>query len=154
MDTVSFHERIYGLYNHQLFTFEPTWDSFRPVSGVGWDGKHIVPIDKDYKVNIFDSYYGYGSLDMKNLCKKLTQETELGNAKDIKDPIQLWKWYGEQNIKWWKDRPCVFANLCVDRSHDSWKLYLKYLDTRAKTLRQPLFGRQTKRNPLKRLLSK
>lgn len=154
MDIISFHDRIYGKYNNQLFTFEPTWDSFRPISGIVWDGKHLVPDDKDYKLDLFDSYYGYKSSELKSLCRKLTQETELGNARDIQDPIQVWKWYGEPNIKWWKDRPCVFMDSCVDRSHDSWKLYLKYLDTRAKTLRRPFHGRLTKRNPLKRLLCK
>jgi hypothetical protein len=154
MDIITFHDRIYGKYNTQLFTFEPTWDSFRPISGVGWDGKQLVPDDNHYKLNIFDPWYGYGSLEVKQLCKQLTRDTELGNAREIIDPIQLWKWYGESHIQWWKDRPCVFLNPCTDKSSDSWRAYLKYLDTRAKTLRHPFRGRQTKRNPLKRLLSK
>jgi len=145
MELITFHDRIYGKLNGQLYTFETTWDSFRPIIGIGWDGRMIVPIDGDYKIDLFSSVYGYGTLDTKLDCKRLTQETELSDAKDIRDPIQLWRWYGEKNVKWWRDRPCVFTNQCVSRDPDSWKDYLKYLDTRAKTLRRPFHGRATKR---------
>jgi hypothetical protein len=145
MELVTFHDRIYGKYQGQLFTFESTWDSFRPIAGVGWNGKIMVPLDRDYKFNLLDPFYGYGSLEMKALCRKLTQETELENAKEIKDPVHLWRWYGEKNVKWWRDRPCVFAHHCVKRDPFDWKKYLNYLEVRAKTLRRPFKGRATKR---------
>jgi hypothetical protein len=145
MELVTFHDRIYGKYNRQLFTFESTWDSFRPISGIGWNGKCMVPIDSEYKSNLLDSFYGYGNLEMKALCRKLTNETELENAKDIKDPIHLWRWYGEKNSKWWRDRLCVFTSACVERDSVAWKKYLNYLEVRAKTLRRPFKGRMTKR---------
>lgn len=149
MELLTFHDRIYGKYQGQLFTFESTWDSFRPISGIGWNGKIMVPIDAEYKPNLLDPFYGYGNLEMKTLCHKLTNETELGDTKEIKDPIYLWKWYGEKNIKWWRDRPCVFVNPCVQRDLVAWKKYLGYLETRAKTLRRPFKGRATKRLVLK-----
>lgn len=145
MDLITFHDRIYGKFEKQLFTFEPTWDSFRPVTGVGWNGKQLIPLDDIYKSNLFDPYYGYGSLEMKALCRKLTHETELSETHEIKDPIHLWRWYGEQNVKWWKDRPCVFANSDVVKDTLAWKHYLRYLDVRAKTLRRPFHGRATRR---------
>ena len=145
MELITFHDRIYGKLNGKLYTFETTWDCFRPINGIGWNGKLLVPIDGDYKIDLFSPDYGYGSLTVKAECRRLTQETELSEAKEIKDPIQLWRWYGETNVKWWRDRPCVFASPCVCRDSESWKYYLKYLETRAKTLRRPCHGRATKR---------
>lgn len=145
MELITFHDRIYGKLNGKLYTFETTWDSFRPITGIGWNGRLLVPIDSEYKTDLFSPDYGYGSIAVKAECRRLTQETELSEAKEIKDPIQLWRWYGETNVKWWRDRPCVFASSCVSRDSESWKHYLKYLETRAKTLRRPCHGRATKR---------
>lgn len=143
MELLSFHDRIYGKYNSQLFTFEPTWDSFRPIQGIAWNGKVIAPVEIEY--NLFDPYYGYGSLEMKTLCRKLTLETELSNCVETKNPVYLWRWYREKNVNWWRDRPCVFSSSCVERDNLAWKKYLKYLETNAKTLRKPLKLRMTKR---------
>jgi hypothetical protein len=145
MELITFHERIYGKYNAKLFVFEPTWDSFRPISGIGWNGTKFVPMDSEYKQNIFDADYGYGSIEQRAECRKLIQETELSETNLVEDPLFVWKWYGEKNVKWWRDRPCVFLNSCVSRSSESWKEYLKYLNVRAKTLRRPYHGRATKR---------
>ena len=145
MELITFHDRIYGKWNGKLYTFETIWDSFRPISGIGWNGKRMVPIDASYKTDLFSEDYGYGSLTERAECRKLTQETELSETKEIKDPIQLWRWYGEKNVKWWRDRPCVFTSPCVLKDTESWKHYLKYLEVRAKTLRKPFHGRATKR---------
>jgi hypothetical protein len=145
MELITFHDRIYGKLNGQLYTFETTWDSFRPISGIGWDGITLSPIDSDYKTNLFSPTYGYGNLNMKTECRRLTHETELSESKEINDPIYIWRWYGEKNVKWWHDRPCVFTSQCVLRDRESWKKYLKYLNVRSKTLRRPYYGRATKR---------
>jgi hypothetical protein len=145
MELILFHDRIYGKLYKKLYTFETTWDSFRPISGIGWNGKQLVPIDAEYKKDLFSQVYGYGSQEEKNKCQTLTQETELSEYSEMKDPISLWRWYGETNVKWWRDRPCVFRDPCVSRDANSWKHYLKYLDSRAKTLRRPFHGRATKR---------
>ena len=145
MELVTFHDRIYGKYEGKLFIFESTWDSFRPITGVGWNGKVMIPIDGEYKSNLFDTFYGYGSLEMKTLCRKLTAETELEHTKEIKDPVQLWSWYGELTLKWWNDRPCGFASSCVEKDVSGWRKYLTYLEVRAKTLRRPFKGRLTRR---------
>lgn len=144
MELITFHDRIYGKWNGKLYTFETTWDSFRPIAGVGWNGRMMLPIEK-HKTDLFNPDYGYGSIDVKAECRRLTQETELSEAKDVKDPVYLWRWYGETNVKWWRDRPCVFTSPCVSRDTESWKHYLKYLEVRAKTIRRPYHGRATKR---------
>jgi len=145
MEIVEFRGITYGKYQSQIYVFEPTWDSFRPITRVGWDGTKIAIDDSQYKTNLFSPFYGYSSLGQKAECRRFIQTTELENARIIQDPLEFWKWCGESEAKWWLDRPCVFLNPCVSRDHQDWKRYLKYLNTRAKTLRHPPSGRITKR---------
>lgn len=145
MELCIFHEKIYGKYKNQLFVFESTWDSFRPIEKVGWDGEQYSILDTLYKTDLFDDNYGYGSIAMKTLCKTMTDETELGDAKEITDPLTFWKWCGEKEAKWWYDRACVFTDKCVPRDSGDWKKYLHYLHVRARTLRRPLIGRLTRK---------
>jgi hypothetical protein len=145
MELLTFHDRIYGKINKKLYVFESSWDSFRPISGVGWNGSNFTQIDSEYKQDIFASDYGYGSLAERAECRRLTQETELSETKETKDPIVLWRWYGETNVKWWRDRPCVFSSPCVAKDILAWKKYLKYIESKSKTLRKPLKGRATRR---------
>ena len=145
MEICSFHDRIYGKKDKQLFVFESIWDSFRPIEKVAWNGEAYTIIDSKFKTDLFDDHYGYGSLNMKALCRELTQNTELEEAKEITDPLLFWKWCGETDAKWWFDRACVFTNSCVPKDNKSWKSYIKYLQTKPKTLRRPLKGRMTRR---------
>jgi hypothetical protein len=39
------------------------------LNPLGWNGKEIVAVDKKYKQDIFDPWYGYGSAEMKQLCR-------------------------------------------------------------------------------------
>jgi hypothetical protein len=152
MDLRIFQDRIYGVYSNQLFVFEPTWDTFRPIDRVAWDGSKYTILDETFKRDLFDPNYGYGTLEMKALCRKLINETELETATEVRDIVEFWKWYGEKELKWWKDRPCLFASPCVNREQDGWKSYLHYMNVRSKTLRQPVRGRLTKRLGIKQIL--
>lgn len=145
MELCSFHDRIYGKKDKQLFVFETLWDSFRPIKKVAWNGDLYSIIDDEYKTDLFDDNYGYGSLNMKALCRDLSQNTELEEAKEITDPLLFWKWSGESEAKWWFDRACVFTDSCVSRDQNNWKKYIKYLQTKPKTLRRSLKGRMTRR---------
>lgn len=145
MELCEFHSQIYGKYKNQLFVFEPTWDSFRPIEKVGWNGSQYMPVDSKYKQDLFDENYGYGSLEMKALCKQLLRETELSDAKLITDSVLFWKWCGETEAKWWNDRACVFSSPCVSRDMNEWKRYLYYLNVKAKTLRRAVRVRSTRR---------
>lgn len=140
-----FRDRIYGKKDKQLFVFESIWDSFRPIEKVAWNGEFYSIVDSKYKTDLFDEYYGYGSLQMKALCRELTQQTEFGNEKEISDPLQFWKWCEESGTKWWFDRICVFADSCISKDQANWKRYIRYLQTKPKTLRRPLKGRLTRR---------
>jgi len=152
MELKTFQDRIYGKHENQLYVFEPAWDSFRPIEHVAWDGKNYVILDQKFKQDMFDPNYGYGSLEMRATCRKLSQETELEEAKPILDPVEFWKWSGEKELKWWIDRAVLFASPCVQKDNEGWKSYLHYLNVRAKTLRQHVRGRLTKRLGVKKIL--
>lgn len=145
MELCEFHSRIYGKYDNQLFVFEPTWDSFRPIEKVGWDGSRYVAVDFKYKQDLFDEYYGYSNLEMKLLCKKLLRETELSNAKLITESNLFWKWCEESDGLWWNDRTCIFSSPCIPRDSNEWKKYLHYLNVKSKTLRRAIRSRMTRR---------
>lgn len=145
MELCEFHSHIYGKYNNQLFLFEPTWDLFRPIEKVGWNGHQYVPVDSKYKQDMFDDYYGYGSPEMKEVCKKLSNNINLEKANLLTDSVLFWKWCGETEAKWWNDRACVFSSPCVSRDNTEWKKYLYYLNVKAKTLRRAVRSRTTRR---------
>lgn len=145
MELCMFHDRIYGKKNKQLFVFEPSWDSFRPIKKVAWNGETYAIIDDEYKSDLFDDNYGYGSLGMKALCRELIQNTELDSATEITDSLLFWKWCGETEAKWWFDRGCVFADPCISKDQKQWKAYIKYLQTKPKTLKRSLKGKSMTR---------
>jgi hypothetical protein len=152
MDLRTFQDRIYARYENQLFVFEPSWDTFRPIEHVAWDGKKYIILDQKFKQDLFDPNYGYGNLTMKATCRRVSQDADLEGVKEIKDAVEFWKWSGEKELKWWNDRPILFASPCVSREISGWKNYLKYENVRAKTLRQPVRGRLTKRLGIKKIL--
>lgn len=146
MDSIClFHSRIYGKYQKKLFVFESGWDTFRPIERVGWNGSQYEIVDGEFKKDLFSKWYGFESAEQKLECQRLLNETELANAKEVVEPVDFWKWCSETQVKWWKDRPVVFTSSCVSRDSADWKKYLHYLNTKAKTLRQPFRGRLTRR---------
>lgn len=145
MQLCEFRDTIYGKYKRYLFKFETTWDSFRPISYVGWNGTDFVTVDSDFKKDIFSPYYGYGTQQMKAVCKQLTLTTELGNAVAIADPVDFWKWCGQSQASWWRDRPCVFSSRCISRNISDWKQYISFLQSKPRTLRRNILRHRTKR---------
>lgn len=145
MDLREFRDTIYGTYKNQLFVFETTWDSFRPISFVGWNGHDFITVDSEYKKDMFSPCYGYGSQKMKDICRQLTEIVELGNAKPITDPVDFWKWCGQTHASWWRDRVCVFSSRCVSRTISDWKRYIGFLQTKPRTLRRNILRHKTKR---------
>lgn len=143
MELVKFRENIYGRLSGKLFLWEPTWDSFRPFVRLGWDGSklaHVFP----FVDNIWDPHYGYGSPEMKQLCRRLMEETELSHAKDVISIEQFWMWCKTPTI-WWVDRPCVFTSACVPRTQIDWKRYVYLLASKPRTRRHGVHPRMTRR---------
>jgi len=145
MEVCTFHTRTYGKLNQTLFVFEPTWDSFRPIKKVGWDGKKFST-DEPFKSNLFSPHYGFESIEQKEMCRKLTEETELG-GREITDPTEFWKWAGLTDASWFRDRPCIFLTEC---SPKNWHEYLKYTGSRAKTLRRRIPSRRVTRRLIRK----
>ena len=145
MQLCEFRDTIYGKYKRYLFKFETAWDSFRPISYVGWNGTDFVTVDSEFKKDMFSPYYGYGTPQMKAVCKQLTSTTELGNAVIFTDPVDFWKWAGQSQASWWRDRPCVFASRCIGRNVSDWKKYVSFLHSKPRTLRRNILRHRTKR---------
>jgi len=145
MDLREFHGRIYGKRAGKLYVLEPTWDSFRPISKVGWNGKEFEINDFEYKKDLFSSFYGFESMEQKQELFKLIQQIDLENIKELIEPIEFWRWTEDKNVKWWNDRPVVFHNSCISRDNHEWKKYISYLKSKPKTLRRSFKGRLTRR---------
>jgi len=137
MELLNFKGKLYGKLESQLFVWEAAWDSFRPLERIGWNGKEIIGVDTKYKQDIFDPYYGFGSPEMKQLCRRLTDITELNIPES-----QTMPWVKGE---WWRDRECSFAFECSSKSVQSWKRYIGYLNSKHKTLRRHFDRRATKR---------
>jgi hypothetical protein len=143
MELVKFRDNIYGRLSGKLFLWEPTWDSFRPFTRLAWDGvrlTHVCPFTED----IWNPYYGYGSAEMKQLCRRLMETTELSHAKEMSSIEQFWVWC-KTPTEWWFDRPCVFASPCVSRTQQGWKRYIYMLSSKPRTRRHGLHPRMTRR---------
>ena len=145
MDLREFHGRIYGKRVGKLYVLEPTWDSFRPISKVGWNGKEFEINDFEYKKDLFSSFYGFESMEQKQELFKLIQQIDLENIKELIEPIEFWRWTEDKNVRWWNDRPVVFHNSCISRDNHEWKKYISYLKSKPKTLRRSFKGRLTRR---------
>jgi len=150
MDLRTFHARTYAKHLGRLFVFEPTWDSFRPISNIGWDGKKYAPSDSEYTSNVFCPHYGFASLEEKKICSDMVESTNLDNVSEILDAVEFWRWAGlQQKTEWFRDRPCVFLTPCSPRN---WKQYLLYEQSRPRTVRRPPRGSRTTRRS-KRLVT-
>ena len=138
MEVCQFRGRTYGKVNGTLFVFEETWDSFRPIKRVYWNGKKFITDDTDFKTNLFDQNYGFGSSEMKLFCKKITENTELGGLE--LNSTDFWNWC-ETPTEWFRDRPCVLSG-CESRD---WKKFIILSGSKPRTLRRAHGSRVTRR---------
>jgi hypothetical protein len=135
MELHKFKDIFYGKLDGQLFIWDSSWEIFRPIEYLGWDGDTIIAVDTKYKSDLFCPWYGFGSSEMKELCQKLTETIEL----DVPESVPDLK--GE----WFRDREIQFASKCSPRTPLSWSKYIKYIGSRSKTLRKHNESRHTKR---------
>jgi hypothetical protein len=136
MELIKFKGRIYGRIISNFFVWDSEWETLRPIEKIVWDGNKITFIDDKFKEDIFDPYYGFGSPEMKLLCRKLTDEIQL----DIPESDNI-PWLNEE---WWYDRKCTISP-CGSNDKSSWIRFLKYTNSKHKTLRNHLHNRATKR---------
>jgi hypothetical protein len=131
------HGELFGKLESQLFIWDSNWESFRPIEKIGWNGKNITYSDYRYKQDLFDPWYGYGSSEMKQLCKRLIEIVDLG--KYTEDITVLFK-----DTEWFRDRKVSFLP-CAPKTPDSWLKYIKYAKSKARTLRTFKHSKKTKR---------
>lgn len=148
MELCEFRDEIYGKYNGRLFKYESSWDAFRPIDGLAWNGKRIVELDSRYKKDILSNHYGYESPETKVFCQKIIVKINFEDAKPIDNIVHFWRWANQTNLEWWRDRPCVFYSKCVPRTIEGWKLYITFLRSKPKTLRQSISSRLTRKRRL------
>ena len=141
MEVCVFKEQKYARIQDFLFIYDETWGSLRPIEKVGWNGKQFVVDDSEFKKDLFNPFYGYGSNEMKLLSKCLTDEFDSHSVETIVDPVVFWKWCGTPTT-WFKDRPVVFVNTCNTLD---WRAYISYLSSKHRTIRRPAKGRLTRR---------
>ena len=134
MEFQRFKDVLYAKMGSQLFVWESSWDCFRPIEKIAWNGKFIQVVDTKYKQDIFSPYYGFGSPEMKEFCKDIS-EPDIQNSETL-------KWL---DTEWWRDRKCTFSSDCVPRTPASWQRYVKYTNSKPRTLRLHSENRKTKR---------
>jgi len=137
MELCKFKGTLYGKLKTQYFIWDSEWETFRPIEKIGWNGTEIIAVDSKYKADIFDAWYGFGSPEMKQLCKRLTEITSIEVPESSFIP-----WLKEE---WWRDRECSFTSNCISRSAQSWQKYIQYLNSKSRTLRRHIRCHATKR---------
>jgi len=132
MDVIKHQDTFYLNLKQSFFIWDSSWDLWRPITSIGWNGKEITYTDYEYKKDIFNEWYGFNCKEMKDLCINLTKLIDKTKFTENIDLLFLKK-------EVFFDRKIEFLNVCNKnnslKSIQSWKLYLKYLGLKNKTLR-------------------
>lgn len=136
MGLIKFQDSVYLEHKRRWFVWESAWDMFRPVTSVSWNGNRFVTDDAAYISDITNSLYGFGTSEMKELCKALTQVYghRVSDAVGIQTPA-----IGK--TEWFYDR-FVSLTPCAPRDRVSWKRMVR---GRNRTLRKGPSARHTRR---------
>lgn len=136
---MEFQGRLFQKQGRDLFVWEPAWEMMRPVSSVGWNGT-TFEIVEPYKQNLFDPYYGFGSVEMKERCEAMSKPDCVPAT-----PEEFWQWVSVRQ-SWFRDRPAVLTP-CASTTTDAWKRLVVASHSRARTLRHKLLsGMRTRRH--------
>jgi hypothetical protein len=117
------------------FVWEPSWDLFRPIDGFSWNGRAYEIVDTSYIKDPFSELFGFGTLEMKALCIKLTDESLEGieSAPVVKEAVV-------GSPTWVQDR------WVVTTSPQTWREHLRVIGCRRRTCRAGPRGKKfTKR---------
>jgi hypothetical protein len=125
MSVVQFQDATFLDYKGNWFIWEPSWEQFRPIQAVQWDGTSFRIRDEMFCTDPSDSLYGYGTEKMKQVCEAL-QPYYKPNA-----PIVPTLVVGTP--EWFRDR-MVSLSPCAPRDKDSWKRMCR---GRLRTCRHP-----------------
>lgn len=137
MSLFKFQDYTYLEYKKNWFLWESAWEKFRPIKGIQWNGTSFVVDDTDFCANPFDDLYGYGSLQMKQICDVFTEKyaSQISKANIVLSPET-------GKLEWFYDRRACLTP-CCPRTKDAWKRMVK---RKYKTLRRGAADRFTRRN--------
>lgn len=129
-------DRIFLNYKQNWFLWEPSWESFRPITAYAWNGSEYEVIDRDYCADPMDPLYGFGTPAMKQVCDALTKTfaSQISNATPVMTPT-----IGPS--EWMLDR-MVALTPCAPRDRTSWKRMTR---GRGRTLRHAPRNKLTRR---------
>lgn len=131
-----FQDRIFVKRGEQWFTWEPSWDSMRPIDGFAWNGHRYVLQDERYTTDPFSETFGYGEL--KPVCDALSEEL-LSHLDSV--PTVPFALIGTPT--WVRDRWIVITSPEVG---STWRTHLATIRSRPRTCRKmPRGKRSTKR---------
>jgi hypothetical protein len=115
MSLTRFQDYVFLEYKHHYFVWEASWEMFRPIDSIRWNGDRFELDDKQYCSDPMNEFYGYGALQMKRACTLLTEKYsgEMQNAAILETPT-----LGIPT--WFRDRRVVLSP-CAPTDLSSWK---------------------------------
>ena len=137
MSVYQFRDSTFLCYKSLWFVWESTWERYRPVDALRWNGTRFEIEDTRYTHDLADPLYGYETASMKELCDRLSSMFPPSSAKPARHLI-----VGPP--EWFRDR-MVCLNPCAPRDTASWK---KMCQGRHRTCRKGPRNKFTKRNSL------
>ena len=54
MDVIKHQDTFYLNLKQSFFIWDSSWDLWRPITSIGWNGKQITYTDYEYKKDIFN----------------------------------------------------------------------------------------------------
>jgi hypothetical protein len=135
MELVKYKDTLYGKLGG-LFVWDSSWETFRPIKKLGWNGSMITHVDL-YKEDLLDPWYGFGSAEMREQCRHLTETTHRETyGTDVS------KLFTEE--EWLRDRKVPLLP-CAPRTSKTWIQYLNTMNLRRKTIRRDCLRKTKKR---------
>lgn len=130
-----FRDNVFLEHKGWWFLWESSWEGFRPIDSVHWDGTTFAIDDRAYCTDPMDNLYGYGSQQMKDLCNLLKNKRE--DTPNVVDALNF------GTLEWFRDRR-VCIGQCAPRTLDSWK---RMIHKKHRTCRKAPRGKKfTRRN--------
>lgn len=135
-----FRDRLLMEYKGWWFVWEESWDGFRPIDRIHWDGSRFVLEDRRFCKDPLDPLYGYGSQTMKDFCELLGTHRADGVPLEVNTLESTFP-------EWFFDRR-VALTPCAPRDHASWK---RMTQGKYKTLRKAPKGKKFTRRRAQKL---
>ena len=135
MELVKYKDTLYGKHNSELYVWDSTWETFRPIKKIGWNGSVITHVD--IRKDLLDPWYGFGSSEVRDKCRHLTETVDRETyGTDIS------KLFTQE--EWLRDRKIPLLP-CAPRDGKTWARYLNTMNLRRKTIRRDYLHKTKKR---------